>query len=164
MRPGPYKCPEYQARNGLVISLIYLNTLSGGRVLGSGRGGIKGVGENPHPPEFRCSGAGGLGRLPHAFHVDPGGFLAVRSRWTRGSPRYQVLSLRHLRHCWAPQKSREQMGAPGAAWSSLGLKRGEGRGRGGSWVVLTPTWARVLGPVRGWSAGRPPGGRLDMAR
>ena len=44
-------------------------------------------------------------------------------------------------------------------------REGERAGREGAlgehWVV--PTWARVLGLVRGWSAGRSSGRRLDEA-
>jgi hypothetical protein len=43
--------------------------------------------------------------------------------------------------------------------SHLWSRREERAGERGSWVV--PTWARVLGPVCGWSVGRPSGGKLD---
>jgi hypothetical protein len=48
----------------------------------------------------------------------------------------------------------------GAGQLAPGQKGGEGRGRG-HWVV--PMRARVLGPVCGWTAGRPSGRRLDSA-
>jgi hypothetical protein len=50
-------------------------------------------------------------------------------------------------------RSENKVKSWGAVWSSSGPKRGEGR----------VTGAKVLGPVRGWSAGRPSGGRLDVA-
>jgi hypothetical protein len=53
------------------------------------------------------------------------------------------------------------VGSPGTAGSTLELKRGEGRERGGTGVV--PTRLTVFGPVHGWSVGRPSGGRLDTA-
>ena len=28
---------------------------------------------------------------------------------------------------------------------------------------MAPTWVTILGPVRGWNAGRPSGGRIDAA-
>ena len=54
-------------------------------------------------PEFWCSGRAATEGLPHNFRAALGGCLAVGSQgpqlgvWcTRGSPRYQVLSLGHL--------------------------------------------------------------------
>jgi hypothetical protein len=52
-------------------------------------------------------------------------------------------------------------GSWGGAQSAPGPKGGEGRERGRHCMV--PTRARILGPVCGWSAGRPSGGRLDTA-
>ena len=49
-----------------------------------------------------------------------------------------------------------RMGALVVAQSALELKGGKSRGR---WVVSK--WARVLGPVSGWTTGRTSGGRLD---
>jgi hypothetical protein len=54
------------------------------------------------------------------------------------------------------------MGAPGVARAAPGPKEGERTNKGERWVV--PMGARVLGPVCGWSAGRPSSGRLDMAQ
>ena len=78
-------------------------------VIGYGR--IKGVGENLHPARVPVLWVGGCRGLPHTFHGALGGYLVVGSYgpsprdWTRGSPRYQVLSLGHPRHHWTPQKS-----------------------------------------------------------
>jgi hypothetical protein len=63
--------------------------------------------------------------------------------------------------CWISRNSQEQIEYLGAARSAPGQKGGENRGRGQHWMVLT--LARVLGPVPGWSTGRPSSGRLDGA-
>jgi hypothetical protein len=56
---------------------------------------------------------------------------------------------------------RTEWGLPGVAQSAPGPKGEEDREKGRHCVV--PTWARVLGPVHGWSIGRPSCGRLDVA-
>jgi hypothetical protein len=48
-------------------------------VSGSRHGGIKGVGENPHPARVPVLWAGGCGGLSRTFHAAPGGHLAVES-------------------------------------------------------------------------------------
>jgi hypothetical protein len=47
-----------------------------------GVGGIKEVGENPHPARVPVLWAGGRGKLLHTVHMAPGGCLAVGSHWT----------------------------------------------------------------------------------
>jgi hypothetical protein len=94
----------------------------------------------------------------------------VRRGWTGGSLRSLGLTeTRDIRFSvWdipdtavCHRRAENKVGPPEAAWSSLGLKRGVGRGRGGAgwfplrWVVPTL--------VRGWSTGRPSGWRLDVA-
>ena len=44
--------------------------------------------------------------------------------------------------------------------TNVAVVGGEDRGRG---CLMVPTRVRVLGPVHGWSAGRPSSGRLDAA-
>ena len=71
--------------------------------------------------------------------------------WTRGSPRYQVLSLQHPR-LDAVAELRTELWAPG---QHPGMKGGESRGRGGA--------GRRESLVR-CIAGAQDGGRLDAAR
>jgi hypothetical protein len=52
------------------------------------------------------------------------------------------------------------MRALGVGSSAPGPKGGEGKGRGHLMVLIL---VRMLGPVHGWSAGRPSGVRLDAA-
>ena len=78
--------------------------------------------------------------------------------WTRGSPRYQVLSLQHPT-LHTTEKLKQNSG-PRAALGPRG-ERKIGQRERGHWVV--PTQARVLSQVSGCSAGRPPGRRLDGA-
>jgi hypothetical protein len=60
------------------------------------------------------------------------------------------------------RRAENKMGPLGAARSvNPGAKGRRGQGERGHWVV--PTWARVLGPVCGWNAGRPSSRRLDEA-
>ena len=51
-------------------------------MLGNGHGGIKKMEENPCPARVPVLLAGGRKRLPQAFHMFPGGCLAVGSHWT----------------------------------------------------------------------------------
>jgi hypothetical protein len=48
-----------------------------------------------------------------------------------------------------------------AGSASLGAKKRSGQGEKGCWLV--PTQVTVLGPICGWSVGRPSSGRLDAA-
>ena len=52
------------------------------------------------------------------------------------------------------------MESPGVAPPAPGLEGEEGRGRG---RLLVPKWVGDLGPVHGWSIGRPSDGRLGTA-
>jgi hypothetical protein len=121
-------------------------------------------------PEFWCSGRADVGGLPHAFHVAPGGCLAVGSHgtqptrgWTRGSLR--PLGLTEAKDskfsvsdvAGHGRRAENKLGAPGTAWSSLGPKKERARREGALDGFHS---CRVLGPVCGWSAGS---GRLDMA-
>ena len=56
---------------------------------------------------------------------------------------------------------RTEWGWGWGAHSVLGPKGREDRGIGGHWMVLMQM--SDLGPVYGWSAGRPSGRRLDLA-
>ena len=110
--------------------------------------------------------------LPHAFYTAPGRCLAVGSHghqptggWTRGSLRTMGLGeARDNRFSIsgipdAAGHRRRAENKVGALWvdqPASGPKRGEGRG-----CLVVPTWARVLGPVHGWSAERPSDRRLD---
>jgi hypothetical protein len=93
--------------------------------------GNKGCGKKPASCQSsvalggRTSGCGKLG-IPAWWGV---GWGAGR---TRGSPRYQVLSLQHPRHLWTLQKSWEQNGGP---WGSSVGPGAEGR-RGQGDMVL----------------------------
>lgn len=60
-------------------------------------------------------------------------------------------------------RGENNMGAPWEAKLAPGPKGGEGRERGGAGWFPVPTKTRVLGPVSGWSTGRPCGWRLDVA-
>ena len=76
----------------------------------SGHGGIKGVGENPCPTRVLVLWAGRQERTAaYTFHMPQDAVLShwpqLGGWWTRGSPRYQVLSLGHPRHHWTPWKS-----------------------------------------------------------
>jgi hypothetical protein len=138
-------------------------------VRGKGRRGIKRVGENPE--SHQSSGALGGQKWKDCRT------LSMRPRvgvwlWeamypsSEGGGQGAVLGTRFpasgIPYTDGHHRRAENgMGAPGAARSSLGPKGGEGRERGRYWVV--PTQARVLGPVCGWNARRPSGGRLDMA-
>jgi hypothetical protein len=90
---------------------------------GSGCGGIKGVGENPHLPKFQCSGQNCrmLSTWPQvcvwlceATKPQLGGW------WTRGSPRYQVLSLGHLMLDTAEEELRTEWGPQGQLFQTRG--------------------------------------------
>ena len=80
-----------------------------------GARGIKGVEENPRSSRVLLLWAGRHGRLPRTFHLALGMCVGVwlckatepqlGGWWTRGNPRYQVLSLGHPRHHWTPRKS-----------------------------------------------------------
>jgi hypothetical protein len=72
----------------------------------------KGVGENLSPARVPVFWAGRLGGLLQALNTAPVGVWLWKSTesqlsgwWTRGSLRYQILSLRHPRHRWTQWKS-----------------------------------------------------------
>jgi hypothetical protein len=58
-------------------------------------------------------------------------------------------------------RAENRMGAPGGGSVSLVAEGRKGQGERGHWVF--PTRARVLGPVSGWSTGRPSGRGSDAA-
>ena len=85
-------------------------------VSGSRHGGIKGVGENPHPARVPVLWAGGCGGLSRTFHAAPGGHLAVESHRPQPTVGGQgavhgplmearVTGLGHPRCCWTLWKS-----------------------------------------------------------
>jgi hypothetical protein len=87
------------------------------------------------PPEFLCSGQVDAEELLQAFHMAPAGVwlreatkLLLGGWWTRGSPRYQVLSLGHLMLDTSEERRREWVPRDGSV--SPGAKGGEGRGGG----------------------------------
>ena len=130
------------------------------------------VGENLHPARVLVLWSGRHWKITAHFPQGPGGgCLAVGSYrpilrgWTRSSPgslglteardnRFSVSGIPDTDgHC---RTAEDKMGALGLAESAPGTKGGEGKERGGSgWFPL--------GPVHGWSAERPSGGRLDAA-
>lgn len=59
------------------------------------------------------------------------------------------------------ERKKKKTGALCDASASLGVGGGGRAERRGCWVVSKQ--ARVLGPVHGWNARRPSGGRLDTA-
>ena len=133
-------------------------------------GAIKGFGRK-HTSRQSSGALGGEDAegLPHAFYAGPGWVSGCEKPWNPSSAggeqgavlgnRFSALGIPDTTgHCG---RAENRMGAPGAAQSALGPKGGEGRERGRCCVV--PTWVRVLGPVHGWSTGRPSGGRLDAA-
>ena len=79
--------------------------------------------------------------------------------WTRGSPRYQVLTLGHLM-LDTLEELRTEWGLQGQLHQPLG-RREERAEEEGCWMVST--WVRVFGLVHSWNIGRPSGRRLDMA-
>ena len=83
----------------------------------------------------------------------------ARGGWTRGSPWSLGLTEARDNRFSVPgipdsdghsRRAENKMGTLGEAWPALGLKGGEGKGRE---CLMVPTWARVLGPVHGCSAG-----------
>ena len=58
------------------------------------------------------------------------------------------------------RRAKNKVRGPRGGSVSPGTER-RGQGERGCWVV--PLRARVLGPVHGWSAGRPSSRRLDVA-
>jgi hypothetical protein len=82
----------------------------------------------------------------------------LRGWWTRGNPRYQVLSLRHL-----TLDTTEELRTKWGPWGRLAQpcdRREERAGEEGHWVVST--WVRVFGLVLGWSIGRPSEGEWGV--
>jgi hypothetical protein len=94
-----------RSETAITFSIVLLELFlwaSPDQVQGCGCKG-RGVGESARVhPEFLCSGRADAGGLPDAFHAALSGHLVVWSHWShtaggckRGSPWYQVLSLRH---------------------------------------------------------------------
>jgi hypothetical protein len=106
-----------------------------GALQGRGCGGKRGVGENPPPPEFWCSGQRtreDCACFPHGpgwvsgcvKPLTPHGGAGGKQGAAPGT-RFSASSIPH----WIRQRSWEQNRAPGAALGP-GMKGGEGRGRG----------------------------------
>ena len=110
-------------------SIYYLK--KNGGLLGCGFWGKRGVGECQHPTRVPVLWADGHGRIAHAFSCRRWTSGCVKpltphgGQWTRGSPRHQVLSLRHPTLDTAEELRIEQWprgGRQERAW-------GEGRAR-----------------------------------
>jgi hypothetical protein len=106
--------------------------------VGSGRGEIKRVGENPRPTRVLLLWAGRRRELPHALHVAPDGCLALGSH----GPQPTEVGQGSVQGLWASRRP-EITGSPsrasqisldtsGELRTKWGLKRGEGRERGDS--------------------------------
>ena len=131
--------------------------------MGTGHGGIKGEGENLHPARVLMLWAGRHGRLPQAFQVVPVGVcLWEATDPARRDGQGAILGSR-LSVLGIPDTMEELRtnGGPRGTLVSPGAEGRRGHGERGHWVV--PTRVKVVGPVCGWSAGRPSGGRLDVA-
>jgi hypothetical protein len=137
---------------------------------------IKGVEENQCPTRVPVLWVGRLGRTATCFPcgsgwvsgcekpLDPssagGGQGAVLPLWASRRPEI-TSSQSRASHAGYRGRAENKLGPRGWLCQSLRAKGRKGQGENGHWVV--PTQVRVLGPVRGWSTGRPSSGRLDTA-
>jgi hypothetical protein len=135
-------------------------------------GGLREWEKTQVPPEFRCSGQADAGVLPATcFPHSPRWVSGCGKLWTQpagagqgavqglwASRRPEITGSRsQSRASQTPLDTAEELRTK---WGPRGwLSHSQGwREERGCWVV--PTWARVLGLVHGWSAGRPSGSWL----
>jgi hypothetical protein len=136
----------HRIKGGFLIARASVCTASYWVAAGQWVWGKEGVGENRQPSEFWCSGWADVEDC-RMLSTWPwvGVWLCEATgpqlcRWcTRGSIRFQVLSLRHPRHHWTLRKSWKQNAPPPGG---VGLVRPRAKGRRGQrerrhWMVTT---------------------------
>ena len=134
-------------------------------MLGAGRGGIKGVGENLCPTRVPVLWVGRCGRCCTLYTPQVGCWLWEAMNLARPGGLGAVLVKRFSVSVISDtaghhRRAENKMGALGVAWSALGPKGGVGRERGGAGWFSRGQESLV---VCDWSAGKPSIGRLDMA-